>query len=350
MTRYLSISTTLSVALCTLWGAEIPRTPSGRPDLSGTYDTQTTTPLNRPEKYGERLTLTDEEVQEAFDKVEAFQKRAADASDPGRSAPPIGKGGAGSFGAAVGGYNSFYMERGNAPTKIDGKYRTSILTEPANGRQPEMTAEGKKRRHWMDVLTLHDNTGDAWWLRDEIDPSPYDDMELRPHDERCLVGSGPVAGPPILPFAYNNLKRVVQTDDYVMILAEMVHDARIIRLNAEHDPPDIRKWFGDSVGRWEGDTLVVDTVNFGDITALRHGSRDLHVVERFTRVDENTLRYEFMVDDPRIWTGRWGGEYVWPATDKRVYEYACHEGNYAMMGIMRGARVMEKETEEKMAK
>ncbi len=350
MTRYLSISTTLSVALCTLWGAEIPRTPSGRPDLSGTYDTQTTTPLNRPEKYGERLTLTDEEVQEAFDKVEAFQKRAADASDPGRSAPPIGKGGAGSFGAAVGGYNSFYMERGNAPMKIDGKYRTSILTEPANGRQPEMTAEGKKRRHWMDVLTLHDNTGDAWWLRDEIDPSPYDDMELRPHDERCLVGSGPVAGPPILPFAYNNLKRVVQTDDYVMILAEMVHDARIIRLNAEHDPPDIRKWFGDSVGRWEGDTLVVDTVNFGDITALRHGSRDLHVVERFTRVDENTLRYEFMVDDPRIWTGRWGGEYVWPATDKRVYEYACHEGNYAMMGIMRGARVMEKETEEKMAK
>jgi hypothetical protein len=126
-----------------------------------------------------------------------------------------------------------------------------------------------------------------------------------------------------------------------MILAEMVHDARIVRMNQEHLPSDIRKWMGDSVGRWEGDTLVVDTANFKDSPALRQADRNLHVIERFTRLDSGRLRYQFTVEDPTVWTASWSGEYVWPASSERVFEYACHEGNYALGNIMRGARMLE---------
>jgi hypothetical protein len=337
----------LTFALTTL--LSVPAAAAERPDLSGTYDVQTVTPISRPEEFGDRLTLTDEEAAQAFEGVDAYKQKAYAASDPEREAPPSGGDGSKGFGGAVGGYNSFWLERGNAPVRIDGKWRSSVITDPKNGRYPPMTGEGEKREVWRGLI-LHTNTGDAWWLREGPDPSPYDDPELRPIDERCILGSGPVAGPPILPFAYNNLKRVVQTDDHVMILGEMIHDARIIRLNAEHDPPEVRKWLGDSVGRWEGDTLVVDTTNFRDTPALTYASRDLHVVERLSRIDDDTLRYQFTVEDPKIWTAPWSGEYVWPATENRVYEYACHEGNYSMMGIMRGARVMEKETIEKAGK
>lgn len=134
----------------------------------------------------------------------------------------------------------------------------------------------------------------------------------------------------MLPVLYNNTKRIVQTEDYVMILVEMNHDARIIRMNAEHEPTEVRRWLGDSIGRWDGDTLVVDTTNFRDQTGLGSASRDLHVIERFTRFNDNTLHYEFTVDDPATWTAPWKGDYTWPATEERVYEYACHEGKYAL--------------------
>ncbi len=147
----------------------------------------------------------------------------------------------------------------------------------------------------------------------------------------------------MLPVLYNNLKRIVQTESHVMILVEMVHDARIVRLNAEHASPDIRGWLGDSVGHWEGDTLVIDTTNFNDRPVLAGASRNLHVVERFSRIDEDTLLYQFTVDDPTVWTAPWSGEYIWPATASRVYEYACHEANYSFGGILRGARVLEAE-------
>ena len=157
------------------------------------------------------------------------------------------------------------------------------------------------------------------------------------------MGFGSTSGPPMLPVLYNNLKKIVQTADHVMILVELVHDARIVRMNQEHAPPEIRKWLGDSVGHWDGDTLVVDTTNFSDKPGLRQASRNLHVVERFTRVDDETLLYQFTVDDPTVWTAPWSGEYVWPASDDRVYEYACHEANYALGGILRGARLLEAE-------
>ena len=195
---------------------------------------------------------------------------------------------------------------------------------------------------------FQENTGKAWWIEQGIDPGPYDNPEMRPLPERCLLGFSSTGGPPMLPALYNNMKQIVQTKDHVMILIEMVHDARIIRMNAEHDPPEIRKWLGDSVGHWEGDTLVVDTTNFTDQPALSGASRNLHVVERFTRVDADTLRYQFTVEDPTVWSAPWSGEYIWPASTERVYEYACHEANYSFSGILRGARILEAEAREEL--
>jgi hypothetical protein len=190
-------------------------------------------------------------------------------------------------------------------------------------------------------------TSDATESNDPgLDPTPgaYDDPERRPLGERCLLGFASTSGPPALPdYFYNNLHQIVQTPDSVMILTEMVHDARIVRMNAQHVPKNIRLWLGDSVGHWEGDTLVVDTTNFNSKTRFRGSSEDLHVVERFTRVDDRTLLYRFTIDDATTWTKPWIGEYTWPATNSHIYEYACHEGNYAMTDILKGARLREKE-------
>jgi hypothetical protein len=337
-------------------GADIPRRPDGRPDLSGTYDIATLTPLQRPRRFGDRLTLTEEELAVAREEpdgiVQVFglapagsdernDRTATDVSNPEREAPPVG--GDGSAGAAgnVGGYNTFWIDRGNGAFQIDGRWRTSIITSPQNGRRPPLTQAARTAAAERAAF-FRANTGTAWWLETDLDaPGPYDDPELRPLAERCLLGFGSTAGPPMLPVLYNNLKRIVQTDDHVMILAEMVHDARIVRMNEEHAPQEIRSWLGDAVGRWEGDTLVVDTTNFTDATGLGGASRDLHVIERFTRTARDTLLYAFTVEDPTIWTEPWSGEYVWPATDERVYEYACHEANYSLGGILRGARLLE---------
>jgi hypothetical protein len=176
----------------------------------------------------------------------------------------------------------------------------------------------------------------------------YDDPERRPLGERCLLGFGSTSGPPALPdYFYNNLHQIVQTPNAIMILTEMVHDARTVRMNAQHLPKTIRQWMGDSVGHWEGDTLVVDTTNFNDKTRFRGSTENLHVIERFTRVDAKTLLYRFTVEDPETWERPWTGEYSWPATDARIYEYACHEANYALGDILRGARVRETEANTK---
>jgi hypothetical protein len=190
---------------------------------------------------------------------------------------------------------------------------------------------------------MQEDKSDAWWLSEET--GPYDDPEDFPLSDRCLLSFGSSAGPPALPVMYNNFKRIIQNEDTIVILNEMSHDARVIRMNGEHLPSHMRFWMGDSVGHWEGDTLVIDTTNFKEKPALFNASKDLHVVERISRIDENTLRYEFMVDDS-AWTQPWGGEYPWPATDDKIYEYACHEGNYALGGMLRGARRLEQDAME----
>jgi len=328
--------------------AEIPRTPDGRPDLSGTYDIATLTPLARPANLGDRQSLTDEEAQAIARKAAAVMAATSKASDPNRKAPP--EGGDGSEGAAgnVGGYNTVWVDIGSGAFKIDGKWRTSIIIDPANGRMPELTTDAKKRGAERAKLA-RPNRGDAFWVTEGISPGPYDDPELRPAAERCLLSFGSGGGPPMLPVMYNNLKQIVQTKDTVIILNEMVHDARVIRINGEHEPPDVRRWLGDSIGRWEGDTLVVDTKNFNDTPALGNATRNLHVVERFKRIDDKSLLYQFTVEDASVWTKPWSGEILWPATDQRIFEYACHEGNYSFTGILRGARLLEAEAEKKKA-
>lgn len=308
------------------------------PDLSGTYNTATLTPLQRPRAFGENLYLTPEEAAQLAETEAALLEDGAKNSDPDRTAPPDG--GDGSEGAAgnVGGYNTFWVDRGDSAIQIDGKFRTSLITTPANGRRPPLTPRAQTELAKRFAGFGKKNTGTAWWMPG---PGPFDNHEQRPLGERCILGFGTTSGPPMLPVLYNNLKRIVQTKDHVMILVEMVHDARIVRFTDEHAPADSRSYLGDSIGRWEGKTLVVETTNFNDTPSLYGASRDMVVTERFAKQRDGSLLYSFTVNDPNTWTQPWGGEYPWRVTTDKVYEYACHEGNYALGNIMRGARRLE---------
>jgi len=322
-----------------------PRTPDGRPDLQGTYDLATLTPLERPA--GANAVLTPEEAAR-LERGAAARKEFGErpiAAD--RAAPP--KGGDGSTGAAggVGGYNSFWLDPGSSYTVVNGEKRSSLVIDPPDGRVPPLIPAARQRAAARIIRT----TSDATESREPglEPPGSYDDPELRPLGERCLLGFGSTSGPPALPnYFYNNLHQIVQTPDYVMILTEMVHDARIIRMNAEHLPNTIRKWMGDSIGRWEGDTLVVETTNFTDKTRFRGSSENLRVIERFTRTGPNELLYRFTIEDPSTWARPWTGEYTWVRTEEKIYEYACHESNYALENILRGAR--RREADEAAAK
>jgi len=260
-----------------------------------------------------------------------------------RTAPP--KGGDGSPGpyGNVGGYNNFWLDPGSQYTMIDGRKRASLVIDPPDGRVPPLTEAARQRNAARRLTTTSDQN-----VREDDPgfegPNAYDDPEQRPLGERCIVGFGSTSGPPILPtYFYNNLHQIVQTRDSVMILTEMVHDARVIRMNSTHLPKNIRKWLGDSIGHWEGDTLVVDTTNFTENTRFRGSSENLHVVERFTRLDARTLRYQFTIEDPTTWTRPWTAEYAWPLTNEKIYEYACHEGNYSMSNLLRGYRASERQ-------
>jgi hypothetical protein len=325
----------------------LPRLPDGHPDLQGTYDLGTLTPLERAKD--SPLVLTAEEARKRERATADRSDKLNAPVDANRAAPP--KGGDGSPGpyGNVGGYNNFWLDPGSRYTVIDGQSRASLLIDPPDGRVPALTAEAQKRRT-SDAYNARP-TSDAAAREDDPGfegPNAYDDPEIRPLAERCLVGFSSTSGPPILPtYFYNNLHQIVQTPTHVMILTEMVHDARIVRMNAQHAPPNVRKWLGDSIGRWDGDTLVVETTNFTDKTRFRGSSPDLKVTERFTRLDRNTLRYQFTIDDPQTWTHPWTAEYAWPATKDLLYEYACQEGNYAMGNILRGARQKEKDEAQK---
>lgn len=329
-----------------------PVTGQRVPDLQGTYDVATMTPLERPVEFEGRAVLTADEAKAMEDYEARRQDAAAAPDDPNRGAPPVGgdtsptlsylerlwRGG----GGVVGGYNQFWVAMGSTVIKINGEYRTSIIVDPPDGRIPPMKASARERNRRYALRAVAPGADES--TAGDGPQSAFDDPEARPLAERCLLGFGSTSGPPTLPnYFYNNLKQIVQTPDTVMILNEMVHDTRVIRLGAKHLPPGVRRWNGDSIGRWDGQTLLVDTTNFTDKTQFQGSSDKLHVVERFTKVDEKTILYRFTVEDPETWDRPWTGEYPWVKTDEMIFEYACHEGNHALENVLRGARAAERE-------
>ncbi len=306
----------------------VPRTPDGKPDLQGTWSNATITPVERPST-ASGPTLTAEEAARFEKGVTDRVARLSQPSDPNRPAPP--KGGDGSTGAAgnVGGYNNFWIDSGDKVAIVNGERRSSLVVDPPDGKVPALTPEARQRQ--------------AERLAACGGKSQYDHPESRPLGERCLLSFGSSSGPPMLPnYFYNNNYQIVQTKDHVMILVEMVHDARIIRIGGEHAPKHIRPWMGDSIGRWEGDTLVVETTHFHPLQSFRGASENLKVTERFTRADRDTILYKFTIDDSTTFTKPWSGEVPFRRSDERIFEYACHEGNYAMSNVLSGERAQEK--------
>ena len=328
--RVLSCLLLIFTSVCALAQSEIARTPSGRPDFNGNYDISSLTPFQRPAEYGDRLFLGEDEVEALRQREMNTRARDAEASDPDRGAPEAG--------GNIGSYNDFWFDRGNDGFTIEGQYRTSVLTYPENGRMPARTSEGQAKAEAAPKFAWPERDG-AWWL--ETGDTPYDGRENQTLGVRCIYqGSASI---PIRPLVYNNLKTIVQTDDYMMIYIEWMHWARIIRINDDsHNPRALATFDGDSIGRWEEDTLVVETVNFLD---QPHQHAERTVVEQFSPSADGGLLYSFTVQDSD-YTDSYAGELFWPKTDQIPYEYACHEGNYAMSATLIGARMREREQAE----
>ncbi len=293
---------------------EPPRTPDGHPDLQGTFTFRTLTPMQRPTELGERAVLTEEEAAAWADFENRRQNRDLIIDSVGGAQYPPG----------VISYNEFWYERGN-DTVVDR--RTSLIVDPPNGRIPALTEEALQRRR--DVSTMR-----------ELSLGP----EARPYAERCIVTR--TSGPPMQPGSYNLNVQFVQTSDYFMIMNEMIHNVRVVRMNKEHRDGPSMNWEGDSVGYWEGDTLVVDTVNFWKGTAFADSTSKMHLVEKFTRTGPDSIQYQFTIEDPTTWIAPWTAVIPMRSMHQPIYEYACHEGNYGFHGVMAGIRRLQLETEQ----
>ena len=303
-------------------GAEEPlRTADGHPDISGVWDFRTVTPLERPEDLADQEFLTEEEV--AAYAAERVRANNADLDREEKKEITTDRGtvnGTRESRDLALAYNNFWWDRG---TDVVATRRTSLVVDPPNGRIPALTAEGEARA----AERLH------------INQRPTEGPEDRPLGERCITGFN--SGPPMLPAAYNMNVQIFQTADHVVLFNEMVHNPRIIPLDGS-DHGTIPQWTGVSRGRWEGDTLVVETKNFLRETSFRNSTRNLHLEERIERVDEGTLLYSFTVTDPTTWTAPWSVELPMRLSNLPIYEYACHEGNYGMDGTLSGARAVER--------
>jgi len=316
----------------------MPRTSDGHPDLQGNWSNATITPLGRPR--GRGPVLTPDQVAEIEGRREEFIEVLSATSDPNREAPAVGGVRTGDFAfdaasGGTGGYNYVYIDGGDRVAIYNGESRSSLVTNPADGRIPSLTPEARQRRSERSEFNRQFGV--------------YDNPENRPLSDRCLMSFGSNAGPPMLPnYFYNNNYTIVQTADHIMIMTEMVHDVRIIRMGERVPLPEqVRPWMGDSWGHWEGDTLVIETTNLHPLQRFNGNPSDnLKVIERLTRVDQSTINYEFTVIDPETYTAEWGGEVPMKALEGLIYEYACHEGNYALGAILSGARYQERLEEE----
>lgn len=294
-----------TVALAQTW--TVSKTSFGQPDLQGVWDFATITPLERPEEFGDKAVMTAEEAA-AYER-ERFNLVNHD-TDAGATLVCEG----------TGNYNEFWYDRGFGD-RVDIR-RTSLIVDPPNGRIPPLTPAAERRgRHQRG----------------------YDSWESRGIAERCIAGFN--TGPPMMPSAYNNYMQLIQTPDYVVVFNEMIHDARIVPLDGRpHLSARVPQWLGNSRGRWEGETLVIETTNFHGRTAFSENqgaTPGMTVTERFTRTAADSLQYEFSVDDPNTWTRSWTAIVPMTSADTPIYEYACHEGNYGMTNILSGARAQE---------
>ena len=294
------------------------RTVDGQPDLQGVWDFRTVTPMERPSQFANKEVLTDSEAAE-------FERERVEASNVDKNRDTkLTRGTVNGIVANTDvslAYNDFWYDRG---TKVVGTKRTSLVVDPSDGKIPALTPEAQKR----------------FEARRLAGERPAAGPEDRGIGERCIMGFN--AGPPVVPGGYNQNLQIFQTPGYVVILNEMVHSARVVPLD-DRSFPNLRQWSGVSRGRWEGKTLVVETKNFNDVTSFRGSSPKLHLVERFTRADPETLIYEFTVNDPTTWAKAWTAQIPMRKSDQHMYEYACHEGNYGMFGILGAARAVDQE-------
>jgi hypothetical protein len=287
-------------------------TSAGKPNFQGHWTNTTVVPLERPRELGDREFYTQDEAEKLL--AEAL---VVEETEPGTAADVHYQ------------LVDFGLDRSQNP--VVSNLRTSIITDPSNGRLPEATPEARAA---ADARAAYRRA------------HGFDSAQDRPLAERCIVW--PHEGPPTLPVGYNSNFQIMQTDDHVVVLIEMVHDARVIPLQSDAVPPGIPQWLGSSRGRWDGDTLVVETTGFTG----RTGRGDLvysdaaRVTERFTLTDENTILYQFTVDDPKTWTAAWSGEYPMTRVEGPMFEYACHEGNYGLAHNLSGARAEEKAAAE----
>ena len=292
-----------------------PRTPDGQPDIQGNWNNSTLTPLQRPRQFANKQFLSEKETVA----LETALAKQGDWDRPGAPPQP---------GTGLG-YNYLFWDAGTKLARLDGRGLTSLIIDPPDGRIPPLTPEAQKREAARQAARSKRGPADSWL-----------DLNLA---ERCLT-----RGSPKLPGGYNNNVQIVQTPDSVMIMAEMLHEVRVIPLNRRaHLPRNVRLWQGDSIGHWEGDTLVVDTTNYRD--EVRYASfnccgpagEGMHIVERFRRVDENTIDFRYTVDDPSTYTRPWTVAVPMTRMEDQIFEYACHEGNYSMEDVLKGARAEE---------
>ncbi len=311
-----SAGTSTATAKTKSW--TVARTPDGQPDLQGFWNNTTYTPLERPKDVTKEFYTREEALE--------MMKRAAEVE--GEQTEP------GTIADVHYDFTQFGLDRSQAPLGLN--LRTSLIVDTPDKRLPPMTADGQKRAAAR--AEARKRMG-----------APTDAVQNQPLSVRCILMDRD--GPPMLPGAYNNNYQIVQTPGYVMILVEMLHDVRIIPLDGRPQlPQTVRQWEGSYRGRWEGDTLVVETTNFTDRTAFQGSSENMRLTERFTRVSEDTILYRFTVDDPATWTRPWSAELPMNKAIGPLFEHACHEGNYGLYNTLAGARAEEKRAADEAAK
>ena len=325
-----------------------PKTAWGAPDIQGTWTNVTVTPLERPASYGDRKNLTETEVKQIEGKAQENVVYENKPTDPSVGSLDNTRKNCKDAGGRDCGYNAGWKDETTLVMRVGGEPRTSFITSTPNGRIPQTITQTANMTAAQRAVAQREREQAAGEGGGAGRPGQNDNPEGRSQSERC-ISFGNSIGPMLPNGYYNNNIKIVQSRDAVAIELEMVHDVRIIRLNQPHRADGVRPYFGDSVGHFEGDTLVVETTNYHPSTSYRGASANLTLTERFTRTAKDRVRYSFTLSDPTVWASAWTGEYEFYPTHGALYEYACHEGNYGLEGILAGAREEDRLAKEKAA-